>query len=208
MDFVPNPPTDDTFDGTSGDDTFHLGPGTGHDTVIDNPIAGGTDVLQVDGGLTASNLAVMGIDEQYLGLGRFGLRIIDLATGDSMELQDQLTDTTGAKVETLRFGSSGGTVDLTAGLDMRGTSPDSPTPGYSGNDTFFGSLLGDTYHVGAGVGQDFVVERGTTAGVTDILQVDGGLTASNLAVMGVDEQYLGLGRFGLRITDMATAESL
>jgi hypothetical protein len=185
----PNPPGNQTFFGTAeDDDIYHVGPGTGQDVVIEPSAPPGiVDVLEVDGGLTASGIAVIGTNESDFFTQHYGLRVVDLATGDSIELQDQITDTTTAKVETLRFGPAGSTIDLTVGIDMHGTSPSPLTPGYSGDDTFFGSLLGDTYHIGPGIGHDVVVERGTTGGVSDVLQVDGGLTASGIAVIGTNE---------------------
>jgi Ca2+-binding RTX toxin-like protein len=183
-------PIDDTFWGSLSGDTYHLRAGIAHDTIVERGTTGAADVLQIDGGLTASDLAVIGVDE---GSG-FGLLIIDKATGDSVQLRDQLTNTSGPKVELLRFGAAGSTINLTAGIDMHGTSAD---------ETYFGSLFGDTYHIGAGVGNDRVIERGSTGG--DVVQVDGGLTASDLSVIGVDD---GFGRIGLQITNISTGGSI
>jgi hypothetical protein len=107
------------------------------------------DVLQVDGGLTQANLAISGVIEVIGGFGGdYGLKVINMATGESIVLEDQLIDLTGPKVEQLRFGGPGGsTIELTGGIDMHGA---------VGNDIFCGSLLGDTAHIGTGIGQDQV----------------------------------------------------
>jgi hypothetical protein len=172
-------------------DIYHVGAGIGQDRVIARGTTPGVvDVLQVDGVANASGISVMGV----LDSGLISLKVGIIGTTDFIILQDQLTTTTGPKVEKLRFGGPGGaTINLTTGIDMHGT---------SASEAIYGSLLGDTYHVGAGIGQDRVIARGTTAGVVDTLQVDGVANVSGIAVMGV----LDSGLISLKVSIIGTTD--
>src|SRR6478609_1041808 len=114
MDF-PNLPPDEIFNGTTLSDTYHMFPGTGHDLIIEHDgtiTAGITDTLLLGSGLTASTISVIGVNE---GFGQYGLLISDIATGDSIELINQITGGQ-PQVEQMKFGAT--TIDLTIGIDM------------------------------------------------------------------------------------------
>jgi Ca2+-binding RTX toxin-like protein len=171
----------DTFFGSLLADTYHLDSGVGADQIMERgTTAGVIDTLQLGADLTAANITVRGdyrsgqnpnggpfTDHYDLVIGIAG-------SSNSVRLIDQLSTGTPAQVERLRF-ADGSTIDLATGLDMHGA---------SGADTFFGSLLADTYHLDSGVGADQIMERGTTAGVIDTLQLGADLTAANITVRG------------------------
>src|SRR6185436_10950204 len=119
------------------------------------------------------NISVVGV---YEGSGQYGLLISDIATGDSIELFNQITGGQ-PQVERMQFGAT--TIDLTIGIDMHGKA--------ATNEDFYGSLLGDTYHLDAGIGHDRVIGRGPPAGVIDPLHLARARTASNISGVGVYE---------------------
>ncbi|MBR1190231.1 calcium-binding protein [Bradyrhizobium sp. AUGA SZCCT0160] len=175
----------DRLVGAGGSDEYQYNQGDGHDRIVDAGSASNADRLVLGAGIDPSSVTV----------GRSSLASSDvvllLATGETIVLQDQLSGSTGAGLEEIRFADntiwtrseilsrldahlvigSNGTEALTgsgsADVFVAGT----------GNETLTGYAGSDTYRVGQDAGNDIIVE-GSEAGTDRIELV--GLTSGDV----------------------------
>ncbi|MDF0585064.1 calcium-binding protein, partial [Bradyrhizobium yuanmingense] len=156
----------DRLNGGSGSDEYRYGPGDGSDRIVDN------------GGSTDTDRLVLGsgIDPDTTTVGRSSLDnsdiVLQLANGDTIVLQDQLSASAGAGVEQIVF--AGGAVwsrsDLLARLDNHlfiggagnqiaaGSGTSDVFVAGSGAETLVGYGGNDTYRVRASAGNVIISE--------------------------------------------------
>jgi Ca2+-binding RTX toxin-like protein len=169
----------DRLSGGAGSDEYRYNSGDGSDRIIDAGGSSDTDRLVLGGGIDPSSIVVA-----RSSLGNSDVVLL-LATGETIVLQGQLSATPGVGLEEIRFADS--TVwsrsDILSRLDahliagstgtetLTGSGADEVFVAGTGNEALSGYGGGDTYRIGAGAGDNVIVE-GSESG-TDRIELVG-----------------------------------
>jgi Ca2+-binding RTX toxin-like protein len=183
---------DDMLNGGSGDDTL-IG-GTGYDICVGGVgndtfmlVAGGSDLSgfdQYDGG-TGINRVVGGWGDDILKVANQLWNLVNIQSiEDSEAISGTNTILATSGNDILNFSSmtiKNFVIDGDAGNDViTGTVGADQIRGGVGNDTLSGGRGDDGYLFGRGAGADMIGEDDTTAGNTDALLIDAGITVDQL----------------------------
>ena len=186
---------DDTLDGGAGDDrlegdhghnTYLIGRGDGHDTVVytsDDASRMGTIALKA--GVTVADVSLTRAwDDQDHGM--YALELTIAGTGDSITTNNfYWANDPGNRwnpVQQVRF-SDGTTwgidqiVARTQGADIQGTSGNDTLVGGQGADTLSGGSGDDTYQFARGAGRDTIVD----VGGADLVAFGAGIATSDVS---------------------------
>ncbi len=160
-------------------DEYRYNAGDGSDRIVDSGGASEIDRLVLGAGIDPSSVVV-----GRSSLGNFDV-VLRLANGETIVLQDQLSGQPGAGLEEIRFAdnTTWSRSDILSHLDphlMIGSADNATLTGSEGADTFVAgtgneTLAGyggsDVYRIGAGAGNDIIVEG--SVGGTDRIELVG-----------------------------------
>lgn len=174
----------DSLLGDAGDDTFIFGRGDGFDTIAENSLGSGFDVIQLADGIAAADIRLSYVSSNFM--------LLTLRDGTGgITINGQFNALADADVELLRF-ADGTTIDLTGPLLFEGT---------DGNDALDSDVLGDTLLGGAGNddldgfdGNDVLDGEGgndTLEGGNDADTLLGGSGSDSLRGNGGDDRLIG-----------------
>jgi Ca2+-binding RTX toxin-like protein len=170
---------DDRLVGAAGPDEYRYNPGDGRDRIVDAGGASDTDRLVLGSGINPSGIVVARSSLANSDV------VLLLATDETIVLQDQLSSTPGAGLEEIRFADNivWSRADILSRVDSHLIAGSTGTETLAGsavadifaagtdNETLSGYGGGDIYRIGAGAGNDVIVE-GSEAG-TDRIELVG-----------------------------------